>query len=111
MRKMQNLQPKMQALREKYKDKPQEENAKMRDPLHDEISIRSADVFQYLSIFLFSSRFNPLLIRRRASAGLLPWAADLTKPDLATTFLSILNPSLILMRQPSWLFTEDTPAR
>lgn len=114
MRKMQKLQPKMQALREKYKDKPQEVNSKMMElyktekinPLGGCLPI----LLQLPVFFALYSALDSAVELRQVS---FLWATDLTKPDLVGPqflFGYGIHPLILMMTALMALQQKMTPS-
>ncbi len=82
MQKMQKIQPKLNALKEKYKDKPQEFNAKMWELYRQEGASPASGCFPMLLQFpIFVALYSTLDSAVELRHVPFLWAADLSRPD------------------------------
>lgn len=118
MRKMQKIQPEMKALREKYKENPQELNTRMMElykkegvnPLGGCLPI----LLQLPVFFALYSALDSAVELRHVSFW---WAVDLTKPDLIGPAFDVpllghvgLHPLIIMMTILMFIQQKMTPA-
>lgn len=114
MRRMQKIQPLVKDLREKYKDKPQEMNAKMME-LYKEHHVNPLGgclpLLLQLPIFisLYSALNSSVELRHQAFL----WAQDLSKPDLVGPEIAFglgIHPFIIIMTALMVLQQRLTPS-
>ena len=83
MRKMQKIQPKIKELREKYKERPQEMNAKMMELYREEkVNPVGGCLPILLQLPVFFALYSVLESAVELRHVSFLWATDLTKPDL-----------------------------
>lgn len=83
MRKMQKIQPKVKELREKYKERPQEMNAKMMELYREEkVNPVGGCLPILLQLPVFFALYSVLESAVELRHVSFLWASDLTKPDL-----------------------------
>ena len=114
MRKMAKIQPKIKELREKYKERPQEMNAKMME-LYREEKVNPVGgclpiLLQLPVFFALSSVLESAVELRHVS---FLWAADLTKPDLVDPPLLFgygIHPLILIMTVLMVIQQKMTPS-
>ncbi len=114
MRKMQKIQPRLKELREKYKERPQEMNAKMME-LYREEKVNPVGgclpiLLQLPVFFALYSVLDSAVELRHVS---FLWAADLTKPDLVGPPLLFgfgIHPLILIMTVLMVIQQKMTPS-
>ena len=114
MRKMAKIQPKIKELREKYKERPQEMNAKMMELYREEkVNPVGGCLPILLQLPVFFALYSVLESAVELRHVSFLWAADLTKPDLVGPPLLFgygIHPLILIMTVLMVIQQKMTPS-
>lgn len=108
MQRMQDLQPKMKAIQEKYKDKQQQQQATMQLYKEEGVNPMGGCLPMLLQIPVFFGLYQALLQSIELRGAPFLWMSDLSAPEPA--FLKVIKPLVILMGVTMFIQQSMTPS-